>query len=710
MCSFRRPIASPIRCFSCGIALGRSLAKHSTSAAAGLDRMGHPFAPKASEGPLPANFGLTSKVFLTEDKIGLRGAMTLPLTRRQRNALITCAVIGAGGYVSYKIYTSPSVRRKRSQVNKFFSSLTSLLDAASKGGDCAGLLWQDLHAFLLTDKDEVPQSLKQLLKVGHTREFQASVAALCRSVTQGVVSSLAKGGPPAGALYDGSDFGSALYEELSHRKEGLRKTGKSGADLGFRESRKERRLRLSGETDYKDALEEEDVKRADRTDSTVLKIDAEEEDEEVAKYSQWMTSRTYYRDRSGGDGAGESGKGKGRTQGERRIRGDSKEGLPERLVGKLFSESGKGFASVVVASAARSLVLAVLESTQENQRKSQGWSTTDWEPEFSKEKAFCEKGVANGGITPDSPKKTGLNASGTSWPESLIELAASEKGKALVADCIESFVGTAVSVYLTKTRDVNFYDDMISSVVKPTHKAPVKELLTSVCNGAVETFVRTSYDVMSAGSSAPSQTATESSVLSLDKTSYFSDSSYPQGDEKRGKDDGVIGSSVPCTPEKAEEESPSLSGLSRGGSISFDQTPQVEKVLRLAPEKLQELMLLPSSDQERANNKAAGSSKTWVRDIARTLAEPSNRGLVLDVAGTVTHEAVRSAIEVVTEKVTNPFRSKDPAQDEESSTSTIVKFVTKTGDLAAATASKAMVVMTMCLAVCLHTLVGPSKY
>ncbi|KAL2645395.1 hypothetical protein R1flu_012982 [Riccia fluitans] len=644
--------------------------------------------------------------------------MTLPLTRRQRNALITCAAVGAGGYISYRIYTSPSITRKRRQLYKFFSSLTSLLDAASKGGDCAGVLWQDLHAFLLTDKDEVPQSLKQLLKVGQTREFQASVAALCRSVTQGVVSSLAKG-VPAGVPFDGSEYGSALHEELSYRKEGLRKTGKSvGGDLGFRESRKERRFRVSGETDYKDALDDEDkaaVKKADRMDKPdTLKIDAEEDEDEVGKYSQCMTSRTYYRDRSAGDTAGENGKGKSRSQGERRFRGENNkvESLPERLVGKLFSESGKGFASTVVASAARSLVLAVLEATHEKQKqdvKSQAW---DWAPDFNKEKiTFGAKGISTGGIILDSLEKPGSDAPGASLPENLINLAASEKGKALIADCIETFVGTAVSVYLTKTRDVNFYDDMISSVVKPTHKAPVKELLTSVCNGAVQTFVRTSYDVMSAGSSAPSQSVTESSaaemdsplpniksVFALDKHSYFSDSGHPkEGDDAAGKGESVVSGSAPCSPEKAEGESLPLSGL-RGVSISFDHTPKVEKVLRLESEKLQEVILVPANDQERADKKPEGSnSKAWVEGIARTLAVPSNRALVLDVAGTMTQEAVRSAIEVVTEKVTNPFRSKkkDSSKDEKPSTSTVVRLVTKTGDLAVATASKAMVVMTI---------------
>lgn len=676
---------------------------------------------------------------------GRKGAMSLPLTRRQRNVLIACAAVGAGGYISYRIYTSPAVARKRRQLFLFFESLSSLLEVTAKGGDCAGLLWTDFHNFLLTDKDEVPQSLKQLLKVGQTREFQLSVAALCRSVTQGVVSSLARSGP---SLSDGTEYGSALYEELSFRKDGLRKTGKTSGELGYRDSRhswKDRRLRLSGETDgsqYKEAYEDDDGKfdgavkkdRMERSDSA-SRFDVEDDEDDVGRYSAWMTSRNYYRAESAADG----GKGKSRSQGDRRLKGEGKaEGLPERLVGKLFTEAGKGFASAVVASAARSIVLSVLQGMEEKKsqdRKPQVWSSSDWSPEAWKEDSV-EKPVSKDGIIPDSPRKPVFSepASGHSMQDNLIDFASSSKGKALIADCIETFIGTAVSVYLAKTRDVNFYEDMIASVVKPSHRVPVKELLTSVCNGAVETLIRTSHDVMSAGSSGSSQSEPECSVVeidsplssgkpmfALDSAGFSSDSAHPRrGDDGNGRGEGQAdnadpAASAPCTPENSETQSLAMSGL-KGVNISFDQTPQVDKVLRVDSDKSQQVTLVPGRENNGKSavkaDKAAVGSKNWVDGISRTLAVPSNRALVLDVAGTMTHEAVRSAIEVVAEKVSHPFRSKkkEVPKDEKPSTSTVVKIVTKTGDLAIATASKAMVVMTMCLALCLHTLVGPARY
>ncbi|GBG83269.1 hypothetical protein CBR_g36884 [Chara braunii] len=82
----------------------------------------------------------------------------------------------------------------------------------------------------------------------------------------------------------------------------------------------------------------------------------------------------------------------------------------------------------------------------------------------------------------------------------LLGFSCSKQGKSLILDVVISFVGEAISVYIEQTRDVNIYDDIVTSVTKPANREPVKDLMKSVCNEAVGTLVRTSYDVLSSSS------------------------------------------------------------------------------------------------------------------------------------------------------------------------------------------------------------------
>ncbi|PKU64393.1 protein PHLOEM PROTEIN 2-LIKE A10 [Dendrobium catenatum] len=134
----------------------------------------------------------------------------------------------------------------------------------------------------------------------------------------------------------------------------------------------------------------------------------------------------------------------------------------DRLLDKLFSDKGSGFASVVVGSFARSMVMAL----------------------------YCRGDAIDSCDVP-------------AW----VNLMCTDKCRELIASSIQLFVRTAVSVYLDKTMDVNTYEVLFSGLTNPRHEAKVKDILVSVCNGAVETVVKTSHGVLSRSKSSSSMTS-----------------------------------------------------------------------------------------------------------------------------------------------------------------------------------------------------------
>uniref|UniRef100_A0A0D9XH70 Protein PHLOEM PROTEIN 2-LIKE A10 n=1 Tax=Leersia perrieri TaxID=77586 RepID=A0A0D9XH70_9ORYZ len=131
---------------------------------------------------------------------------------------------------------------------------------------------------------------------------------------------------------------------------------------------------------------------------------------------------------------------------------DSKsEGFADRILDRLFSPAGTGFASALVASFATNLVLSYHQNAS---RSTQG--KPDWLA------ALC-----------------------------------SDRGKVAAADLVRVFVSTAVAAYLDRTSavPVRTSDQLLAGLTNPKHEARLKDLLVSLCNGAVETFVRTTRQV-----------------------------------------------------------------------------------------------------------------------------------------------------------------------------------------------------------------------
>lgn len=224
--------------------------------------------------------------------------------------------------------------------------------------------------------------------------------------------------------------------------------------------------------------------------------------------------------------------------------GEGSEGNPDftdRVMDRLFSTAGSGFASVVIGSFARNLVMGFYAA-----------SSTD-----------CSE-----------------NGDGLSNESSWVNVVCNDKCKELMANCIQKFVSTAVEVYLDKTMHINMYDELFSGLTNPSYEDKVRDILVTVCNGAVETLVKTSHQVLtSTNSSSPS------------------------------------GASV-----GQQREWPNMTA---------DKVFDKEVISKLQVERMS-----PNGIQ----------SNEWFPKASSTLAVPSNRKFVLDVTGRVTLETIRSVL------------------------------------------------------------------
>ncbi|XP_030474062.2 protein PHLOEM PROTEIN 2-LIKE A10-like [Syzygium oleosum] len=236
-------------------------------------------------------------------------------------------------------------------------------------------------------------------------------------------------------------------------------------------------------------------------------------------------------------------------------------GFVDQVLDKLFTPAGSGFASVVVGSLARNLVMAIHADMRSSRQSGDGSN------HFTME--------------------------GSSVPRWLNVLC-DDKVKDFVGDCIQLFVSTAVTIYLEKTMEINTCDELFSGLTNPKHKKEVREMLVSVCNGVVETLVKTSHQVL--------------------KSSKSNANSY---------------SGSPC------------SAIEGSKGLRFNGMDWKQGVL---------------SHKSPTDSYGLGKDSGWVNKVSSTLAVPSNRRLVLDVTGKVTFETVRSLLEYLMEKLHDGMR------------------------------------------------------
>ncbi|KAK6938554.1 hypothetical protein RJ641_032062 [Dillenia turbinata] len=261
-----------------------------------------------------------------------------------------------------------------------------------------------------------------------------------------------------------------------------------------------------------------------------------------------------------------------RSNGETNERSD----FTDRVMDKLFTTSGTGFVSVVVGSFARNLILGFYSSGQRREG-------------FESNSLMC---APNGELR---------SSTEPAW----VNVVCSDKCREAIADCIEKFVSTAVTVFLDKTMHINTYDDLFSGMTNPKHEKRVREVLVAICNGAMETLVKTSHQVLTNGNS---------NTKSSNKAS--------------------------CSTVGESEASHTVR------NHSYEMTSSSDEL------------------KERYSCNDANNGE-WVGKVSTTLAVPSNRKFVLDVTGRVTFETVKTILDFMISKISEGVkRSAGVAQEE----------------------------------------------
>ncbi|XP_058778095.1 protein PHLOEM PROTEIN 2-LIKE A10-like [Vicia villosa] len=156
--------------------------------------------------------------------------------------------------------------------------------------------------------------------------------------------------------------------------------------------------------------------------------------------------------------------------------------VADKVFDKMFTPAGSGFASAVIGSFARNLVIGFNSDASGKSSSSN-----------------VDNGSNSDHVVPE-------------W----VDVVCGDKCGELIGNLVQVFVSTLVAVYLDKTMHINTYDDFFSGLTNPKNETRVREMLVDVCNSAIESLVKTSHQVFN--SSNPEDSSGAVSCFGIEET------------------------------------------------------------------------------------------------------------------------------------------------------------------------------------------------
>ena len=273
-----------------------------------------------------------------------------------------------------------------------------------------------------------------------------------------------------------------------------------------------------------------------------------------------------------------------------------KPSVAESVMGALLSDKGQNLVSVALGMAARNIVDAYMEHV----------------PETSGNNDVVDK---------------------------MFMFLSHPRGQELAVMCISACANNAMRAYMEQTMDVNYYDQMLSSMVKPEHMDMVKECISISIRAAVSAYVR--------GNSRESSDSEEE------------DRSRKDSLGRRMLSKGIMACSIDGTPlsgggkngHEASHETDSPCSALRP-PLSIDGTPSMNGDMdereRIRPVRITNTEI---SRMKVAQHKDEGLIRALGREWINISQNQQSREALVSVVGCATKEAVGAVASTVADRL-----------------------------------------------------------
>ncbi|KAI3824161.1 hypothetical protein L1987_05610 [Smallanthus sonchifolius] len=112
---------------------------------------------------------------------------SLDYTKKRKKWIIFIAALGFSTYGAIKVYNLPSVVKKRERFAKVLGAIASIAELVDDSAETIGVVSKDLKEFIQSDSDEIPNSLRQLLKITRSDEVSESIVSVTCVLTVGIL-------------------------------------------------------------------------------------------------------------------------------------------------------------------------------------------------------------------------------------------------------------------------------------------------------------------------------------------------------------------------------------------------------------------------------------------------------------------------------------------------------------------------------------------